>query len=419
MTATPTPTTGLAREPARDGARPPAGLSVIILVMAVACGLTVANLYYAQPLLSLIASSFRVSQGTAAIVVTATQLGYAAGLAFLVPLGDVLENRKLACRTLVITAVALAVAALSPDFTLFLIMSVGIGVTSVVVQVLVPFAAHLAPPDQRGKYVGRVMSGLLLGILLARSLASVTAAAWGWRSIYLISAVAMIALSAVLWRMLPARAPVAAHRYGRLLRSAVHLIAVEPVLRRRAVCQALMFGAFSAFWTSIAYELVDAHHLSQLHIAVFALVGAGGAAAALVAGKLGDRGLGRPVRGLSMVVGAGAMVLAGLGSGSVILLAAAAVLLDLGTQGNQVISQRDIYALREDARARLNTVYMTVSFIGGSIASAVSGWLYQSHGWTAVTVFAAALPLAAGCIYLWEIIRTPAPVAPAAETMSA
>ena len=419
MTATPTPTTGLAREPDRDGARPPAGLSVIILVMAVACGLTVANLYYAQPLLSLIASSFRVSQGTAAIVVTATQLGYAAGLAFLVPLGDVLENRKLACRTLVITAAALAVAALSPDFTLFLIMSVGIGVTSVVVQVLVPFAAHLAPPDQRGKYVGRVMSGLLLGILLARSLASVTAAAWGWRSIYLISAVAMIALSAVLWRMLPARAPVAAHRYGRLLRSAVHLIAVEPVLRRRAVCQALMFGAFSAFWTSIAYELVDAHHLSQLHIAVFALVGAGGAAAALVAGKLGDRGLGRPVRGLSMVVGAGAMVLAGLGSGSVILLAAAAVLLDLGTQGNQVISQRDIYALREDARARLNTVYMTVSFIGGSIASAVSGWLYQSHGWTAVTLFAAALPLAAGCIYLWEFIRTPAPVAPAVETMSA
>jgi predicted MFS family arabinose efflux permease len=422
VTATPTPAAGLARETARgprDGARPPAGLSVIILVMAVACGLTVANLYYAQPLLSLIASSFRVSQGTAAIVVTATQLGYAAGLAFLVPLGDVLENRKLACRTLVITAIALGVAALSPDFTLFLIMSVGIGVTSVVVQVLVPFAAQLAPPEQRGKYVGRVMSGLLLGILLARSLASVTAAAWGWRSIYLISAVAMIALSAVLWRMLPARAPVAAHRYGRLLRSAVQLIAAEPVLRRRAVVQALMFGAFSAFWTSIAYELVDAHHLSQLHIAVFALVGAGGAAAALVAGKLGDRGLGGSVPGPSPVVGEGATVLAGLGAGSVILLAGAAVLLDLATQGNQVISQRDIYALREDARARLNTVYMTVSFIGGSIASAVSGWLYQSHGWTAVTMFAAALPLAAGCIYLWEFVRTPAPAAPAPETTGA
>ena len=400
MTATPTPTTGLAREPARDGARPPAGLSVIILVMAVACGLTVANLYYAQPLLSLIASSFRVSQGTAAIVVTATQLGYAAGLAFLVPLGDVLENRKLACRTLVITAVALAVAALSPDFTLFLIMSVGIGVTSVVVQVLVPFAAHLAPPEQRGKYVGRVMSGLLLGILLARSLASVVAAAWGWRSIYLISAVAMIALSAVLWRLLPQHAPVAKARYGRLLRSTLRLVREEPVLRRRAMAQALMFGAFSAFWTSIAYELIDAHHLSQLHIAVFALVGAGGAAAALVAGKLGDRGLGRPVRGLAIALAVGAMVLAG-----------AAVLLDLAVQGNQVLSQRDVYALREDARARLNTVYVTSSFLGGSAASAISGWLFQTHGWTAVAIFGAALPLAAGGIYLWELIRPPAPVA--------
>jgi predicted MFS family arabinose efflux permease len=412
VTATPTTRSAgrTARGP-RDGGPRQAGLSVIILVMAVACGLTVANLYYAQPLLALMASSFHVSQGTAAIVVTATQLGYAAGLALLVPLGDVLENRKLACRTLIITAIALGVAAVSPDFTLFLIMSVGIGVTSVVVQILVPFAAHLAPPEQRGKYVGRVMSGLLLGILLARSLASVTAAAWGWRSIYLISAVAMIVLSAVLWRLLPKRAPVATARYGRLLRSAFQLIREEPVLRRRAVCQALMFGAFSAFWTSISYELISAHHLSQLHIALFALVGAGGAVAALVAGMLGDRGFGRPVRGLSMALAVVAMVLAGLGSGSVLLLAAAAVLLDLATQGNQVLSQRDVYALREDARARLNTVYMTVSFIGGSIASAVSGWLYESHGWVAVTIFAAALPLAAGCIYLWEFIR---PVAPAA-----
>ena len=408
--------TGRTGRGSRGGARRQAGLNVIILVMAVACGLTVANLYYAQPLLALMASTFHVSQGAAAIIVTATQLGYAAGLALLVPLGDVLENRKLACRTLILTAVALGVAALSPDFTLFLVMSVLIGVTSVVVQILVPFAAHLAPPEERGKYVGRVMSGLLLGILLARSVASVAAAAWGWRSIYLISAVAMIALSAVLWRLLPQHAPVAKARYGRLLRSTLQLVRQEPVLRRRALCQALMFGSFSAFWTSIAYELIDAHHLSQLHIAVFALVGAGGAAAALAAGVLGDRGLGRPVRGLSMALGVGAMVLAGLGSGSIILLACAAVLLDLATQGNQVLSQRDIYALRENARARLNTVYVTASFIAGAIASTVSGLLYESHGWTAVTIFGAALPLAALCVYLFEFIRKPAPSgAPAAD----
>ena len=294
MTATPTtrrPGTGrgsLLRRPSRE-----AGLNVVILTMAVACGLTVANLYYPQPLLALVAHGFGVSQGTAAIVVTVTQLGYAAGLAFLVPLGDMLENRKLACRTLLVTAAALAVAAFTPDFTLFLVVSVFIGVTSVVVQILVPFAAHLAPPAQRGKYVGRVMSGLLLGILLARSVASVTAAAWGWRSIYIISAVAMLALSAVLWRVLPVRLPEPGVRYGGLLRSALRLVATEPVLRRRSASQALMFGAFSAFWTSIAYELIDAHHLSQLQIALFALVGAAGAVAAVVAGALGDRGYGR------------------------------------------------------------------------------------------------------------------------------
>jgi predicted MFS family arabinose efflux permease len=385
--------------------RRPAGLNVVILTMAVACGLTVANLYYAQPLLALMARTFGVSQGTAAIVVTATQLGYAAGLAFVVPLGDLLENRKLACRTLLVTAIALGVAAFSPDFTLFLVMSVFIGITSVVVQVLVPFAAHLAPADQRGKYVGRVMSGLLLGILLARSVSSVTAAAWGWRSIYLISAVAMVVLTVVLWRVLPERRPGTAVRYGQLLRSALRLVREEPVLRRRSASQALMFGAFSCFWTSIAYELIDAHHLSQLHIAVFALVGAGGAAAALVAGVLGDRGFGRAGRGVSIAAGVAAMVLAGIGSGSVILLAGAAVLLDLSVQGHQVLSQRDIYALREDARARLNTVYMTSAFIGASIASAVSGWLYETYGWSGVTVFGAVLPLLAACIFLYDVIR--------------
>jgi predicted MFS family arabinose efflux permease len=380
-------------------------MRLVILSMAVACGLTVANLYYAQPLLALIASTFGVSQGAAAVVVTATQLGYAAGLAFLVPLGDVLATRRLACRTLLVTAAGLTVAALSPDFTLFLAMSVCIGVTSVVVQILVPFAAHLAPPAERGRYVGRVMSGLVLGILLARSVASVAAAAWGWRSIYLISAVAMLALSLLLWRVLPERPPVARARYGRLLLSAIDLIRTEPVLRRRAVAQALMFGAFSAFWTSITYELVDAHHLSQLQIALFTLVGAGGAAMSIISGWLADRGYGRAGRGAAIVLAAGAMVLAGAGAHSVILLACAAVALDLGLQAHQVLSQRDIYALREDARARINTVYMTSAFIGGSIASGVSGWLHETHGWTSVTIFAAILPVLAGGLWLYDLAR--------------
>ena len=382
-----------------------AGLQLVIFTMAVACGLTVANIYYAQPLLALVASAFGVSQGAAATIVTATQIGYAAGLAFLVPLGDLIENRKLACRTLLITAAALAVAALSPDFTAFWIASVAIGITSVVVQVLVPFAAHLAPAGQHGKYVGRVMSGLLLGILLARSVSSLAAAAWGWRSIYIASALAMLILSVVLRRVLPQRLPEAAVRYGQLLRSTIRLAREEPVLRRRSASQALMFAAFSCFWTSITYQLVDVHHLSQLQIAGFALVGAGGAAAALAAGVLGDRGHSQIGRLISIVVGLAAMVLALAGAGSVLALAGAAVLLDLGTQGNQVLSQRDIYALRETSRARINTIYMTSAFIGGSIGSAVSGWLHAADGWTGVTLFGAVLPLLAALIWVYDVVR--------------
>jgi len=191
-----TTTAGRRGQATRAGEPRKYGLDAVILTMAIACGLTVANLYYAQPLLALIAGTFGVSRGAAATVVTVTQLGYAAGLAFLVPLGDRLDNRRFSCWALLAVAVALAVAALSPVFPLFLLMSAIIGVTSVTVQVLVPFAARLAPAGQRGRYVGRVMSGLLLGILLARSVASVAAAAWGWRSIYLISAVAMLLLAA-------------------------------------------------------------------------------------------------------------------------------------------------------------------------------------------------------------------------------
>jgi len=215
----------------------------------------------------------------------------------------------------------------------------------------------------------------------------------------------MLILSAVLRRILPQRMPEAAVRYGQLLRSTIQLAREEPVLRRRSLAQALMFAAFSCFWTSITYQLVDVHHLSQLEIAGFALVGAGGAAAALVAGVLGDSGHGQIGRLISIVIGFAAMALAMAGAGSVLALAGAAVLLDLATQGNQVLSQRDIYALRETSRARINTIYMTSAFIGGSIGSAVSGWLHAADGWTGVTLFGAALPLLAALLWVYDVVR--------------
>jgi predicted MFS family arabinose efflux permease len=376
-------------------------LRVITWALAVACGATVANLYYSQPLLEVIAQSFHVTRGAASIVVTATQLGYAIALALVLPLGDLLENRTLACRTLVGTAAALGVAAFVPGFGWFLAMSVLIGITSVVAQILVPFAAALAPPEQRGRFVGQVMSGLLLGILLARTLSSLVAAAFGWRTIYVISALGMLVVSAVLRKVLPTRRPPHTGSYLSLLASVGHLILAHPMLRRRALAQGLQFAAFSSFWTSIAYQLIGTFGFSQAGVGIFALVGAAGAAAAPLAGRLGDRGLGHSSRLGAVIIGALAMVLATAGSSSVIALAVAAVMLDLAVQGHQVLGQRDIYALSDDSRARINTVFMTTVFTGGAIGSAVSGLLYQRFGWTSICLFGGVLFLLSAGVWLF------------------
>ncbi|HEY1573024.1 MAG TPA: MFS transporter [Pseudonocardiaceae bacterium] len=384
------------------GLVPARRLGFVITTMAVACGLAVANLYYAQPLLDLVVDAFHVSQGTATVVVTATQLGYAVGLILLLPLGDLVNNRKLTSRTMIGTAVALALAAVSPDFGLFLGLSVLIGVTSVVAQILVPFAAHLAPEASRGRLVGQVMSGLLLGILLARTVSSLVAAAWGWRSIYVISAVLMVAMSIALARILPDVPPAHSATYRRLMKSVLDLVRTEPLLRRRAFCQAMMFGGFTAFWTSIAYELIGHHHLNQAEVGIFALVGATGAAVAPIAGRLADRGHGYGGRAAAIVIGIGAMLLAAFGAGSIILLGLAGVLLDLAVQSHQAFSQREIYGLHGNARARINTVFMTTVFVGGAAATAVSGWLGDAYGWFGVMLFGAALMVMAAIVWTVE-----------------
>jgi predicted MFS family arabinose efflux permease len=375
----------------------------LIPLLALACGLTVANLYYSQPLLDLIADAFGVSEGAATVVVTLTQIGYALGLLLLLPLGDLVENRRLATRLLFGTAASLLVAALAPAYPIFLVFSVLIGVTSVVAQILVPLAAHLAPPAQRGAIVGKVMSGLLLGILLARTVSSFVGGLWGWRAIFFISAALMLALAVVLYRTLPQRLPEHTAGYGSLLRSVLDLARSEPALRRRALCQSLLFGAFSAFWTAIAYELIDEHGFNQSQIAVFALIGAGGAAAAPIAGKLADRGYGSWGSGGALLLAALMALLASVGHRSVLVLAAAGVLLDFAVQAHQVMSQHEIYALREDARARINTVFMTTVFTGGAISSALTGVLHHRYGWTGACLLAATCASAA--LAVWAVAR--------------
>jgi predicted MFS family arabinose efflux permease len=388
---------------------PPAELRRVTAILAVACGMTVANIYYAQPLLGLIASTYGVSQGSTALVVTLTQLGYALGLLTLLPLGDLLENRALVSRILLVTAASSVGAGLSPSFGVFLVASVLVGLTSVVAQILVPIAAHLAPERDRGRFVGTVMTGLLLGILLARTVSSLLAAALGWRTIYLVSGVAMAGLSLVLRRLLPARRPDHVGGYRDLMVSIVRLAGEEPALRRRAACQALVFGAFSCFWSSVAFELIRAHGLGQLGIGVFALVGAAGAGAAPIAGWLGDRGHGRVGSGVALALAVVALVLAGYGSGVLILLALAGVLLDLAAQGHQVFSQREIYGLRPDARARVNTVFMTSVFLGGAFGSALAGVVNDVYGWRGATLLGAAL--AAAGLAIWAVsARKPAEI---------
>jgi predicted MFS family arabinose efflux permease len=368
----------------------PVRLGLLTVVLATACGLAVANIYFAQPILNLLADSFHTSQSAATLAVTIVQVGYAIGLVMLLPMGDLLENRRLTSAMLVVTAVALVVAGLAQNLGVFLVASVFIGITSVVAQILIPFAAHLAPEASRGRIVGWVGSGLLLGILLARTLSSLAAAAWGWRAIFFISAGLMLVMAVVLFCLLPARRPDHTGSYRTLMTSVLELVRTQPRLRLRAVCQALVFAAFSAYWTGISYQLIAVHGFNQAQIGLFALVGAVGVVAAPVAGRIADRG-DRFVSGIALFIGVASMIVARFGASSVILLGLAAVLLDIAMTAHQVLSQREIYQLRPDARARINTVYMGSVFAGGALGSALAGTLHDDYGWNGITTAGIAL----------------------------
>jgi predicted MFS family arabinose efflux permease len=378
-------------------------LGLLTLILAAACGLAVANIYYAQPVLEALAHTFGVSQGSVTIVITVSQIGYALGL----------QVRRLTPVMLLVAAVALAVAGAAPTVAVFMVAYLVVGMFSTVAQILVPFAAHLAPEESRGEVLGKVMSGLLLGILLARTVSSEVAAVLGWRAIFYISAGLMLALAVVLYRFLPSREPDHHAGYGSLMKSVgTYAITLGP-LRRRAVCQSLMFVAFSAYWSTIAYVLIDKHHFSQAGIGLFALVGATGATIAPPAGWLGDHGYGRWASGFALAIATVSMIIAGLGQSSVILLGLGGVLLDVGVQGHQILSQQEIYALAPEGRARINTVYMGTVFVGGAVGSALAGVLHSSSGFGGVMVMAAIacfLSFLIWAVHTWLTVRSRVPV---------
>jgi predicted MFS family arabinose efflux permease len=382
----------------------------LTVLFAIACGATVANNYWAQPLLDTIASQFGVGTTAAGLVVTASQIGYAAGLVLIVPLGDVLARRRLIVVLLLACAVALAAAAAAPSL-LWLGVAAGVAsLTSVVAQILVPLAASLAAEEERGRVIGTVMSGLLMGILLARTVAGLVAEVAGWRTVYAGAAAAMVVLAAVVGRRLPPL-PAGPHvPYGELLRSVGRLMRDEPVLRRRSAYGALTFGAFAALWTTLAFLLSsDPYNFSEAAIGLFSLAGVAGALAARRAGRLHDRGAGAIATGACLVLGAVSFAAIALGRDHLVALLAGIVAMDMAVQGTQILNQSAVYALAPDARSRLTTAYMTSYFAGGALGSAGGAAAYAQWGWTGMSVVGAGLFLAA--LALWALAEPRRPAA--------
>ncbi|MBR0834279.1 MFS transporter [Bradyrhizobium manausense] len=370
----------------------------LTFVLAAACGMVAANIYYAQPLIAPISAALGLSHAAAGLIVTMTQIGYGTGLLFIVPLGDLVENRTLICIVIALGAAALLAAAFATHALPFLIAALFIGLGSVAVQIIIPYAAHLAPEAVRGRVVGNVSTGLMLGIMLARPVSSFVTAASSWHAVFFCSAALMIVLAIVLRLTLPKRRPVARMHYGALLLSMPHLVRTTPLLRRRALYQAGLFGAFTLFWTVVPLQLVSQFGFTQRGIALFALAGVSGVFAAPIAGRLADGGHSRIATLAAMLFVALGFLVTHVGAaGSALNLAGlvvAAIAIDFGVQGNVVLGFRAIFVLGHEHRSRLNGLYMATFFAAGAAGSGLGAWAFAQGGWTLASAIGLALPVA-------------------------
>ncbi|OXJ40852.1 MFS transporter [Burkholderia sp. HI2714] len=388
-----------ARPPVSAPAGTPPALSAgMTLFFAATVGVIVMDLFAAQPLTGPISADLHLPSGLTGLVAMLPQLGYAAGLVLLVPLVDLLENRRLIVTTLAACAAALALPAFTRSGTVFLLATLVAGAASSVIQMLVPMAASMAPEAQRGRAVGNVMSGLMLGILLSRPLASLIAGSAGWRGFYVLAALANAAIAVVLARRLPSRTPSISAGYRTLLASMGRLLADEPVLRRHALSAALAMAAFSAFWTAVGLRLAQPPFGLDLHgIALFAFAGASGAIVTPLAGRAGDRGHGPAAQRIAHGTMLVALVVLGIaGAGwfgfdahlhrglALALLAGGAALLDAGVIVDQTIGRREINLLNPAARGRLNGLFVGLFFIGGALGAVLAGSAWAWGGWSAV-----------------------------------
>ena len=362
------------------------------MLMAVATGLLVASNYYAQPLLAGIATAFSLSVNQAGLIVTTAQIGYALGLMFIVPLGDKFERRALIVVMTLLSAGGMLITALSPNIAWMIVGTALTGLFSVVAQILVPLGATLAAPEQRGKVVGTIMSGLLLGILLARTVAGLLASLGDWRTIYWVASALMTVMALVLWRALPRHKETSALPYPQLLASIFSLFYRNRNLRTRALLGALTFANFSVLWTSMAFLLAaPPYRYSEAVIGLFGLVGAAGALAATRAGRLADQGKSSQTTSACLLLLLASWLPIWLGQHAIAALVLGIIVLDLAVQAIHVTNQAMIYRMMPEARSRLTAGYMTSYFLGGALGSVLSASAFQQAQWSGVALVGAIL----------------------------
>jgi len=369
-------------------------------LLAFIAGATVANLYYSQPLLPTIAASLRVSETSASLLVTLTQLSYGIGLLLLVPAADITRRRTLFTVLLSIDTLAVAASAAAPGLAVLGGLALIMGITSVVIQMLIPFAATLAAPAERTRAIGTVLSGLLTGVLLSRTFAGIVAQFAGWRGVYAIAAVGMAVTTVILYKLLPDLPPEIDASYGTQLRQTFTLVRAQPVLRWRSLIGACGFGSFSAFWTTVAFLLSrPPYDFNQLEIGLFALAGAAGALTSAFAGKHIDarRRLRWGVTGVVQVTLLASFALIGLGGAHLhwlgfAILVVGTLVMDAAVQLSNLLGQSVIYELLPQARSRITAIYMTTMFVGGSIGSWAAAHAYDRWGWAGACAAAAAFP---------------------------
>ncbi|MBK0380462.1 MFS transporter [Mucilaginibacter sp. SD-g] len=369
-------------------------------VMTITTGLVVANLYYNQPLLNDIATTFHVSNGKAGQVSMYTQIGYAAGMFFIVPLADMVKRKRLMLLDFAFVVAALLLTALAPDIHILILSGFLLGAASIIPQLLIPMAAHLSKPTERGKKIGFIMSGLLIGILLSRTLSGFIGAHFGWRAMFYIAAVIMILMWALVYFMLPEVEPDYNGNYKQLMRSLIDLFRNEPKLRLASLRGALCFACFSAFWTTFVFLLKQQFNYGSEVAGAFGLVGAFGALAAGVMGRLNDRMDEFKLSAITLTLIVVSFILFLFSANSLAGLIIGVIIMDMGVQSTHIANQAIIFSLDAQARNRINTIYMVSYFIGGALGTLLATKIWDSYHWPGVCIIGITLSAIALIVHL-------------------